>query len=118
MARPTLMAGSPVDDTPPPRYKRPKRRQRSPVEEPNDDDPRHPTSNSADDASGQPSEDKPLANYTYGPQRTFVGAVLIFSNILVFCLLAALVFASPDQMSGATAVLKNAQGEYVGVLRK
>jgi len=110
------MADVPIDDLPP-KYKKPLRRKRARVNDTNDGSPHALTPTPADEASGQPkSDDKTLANYTYGPQRTFVGAILVISDLLVFSFLGALVFASPDQMSGAAAVLKNAQGEYVGVL--
>lgn len=104
----------------PPAYPTPERRKKRPPDSSDNGSARRgATPTSADEASAKPTaDDQPLVNHTYGPQRSFVGAVLVISNMLVFCFLAALVFASPDQMSGAAAVLKNAQGEYVGVLRE
>lgn len=71
----------------------------------------------ADLEAQQPDDGTIFPNYSYSPQRPFVGGALFFSNTMTVIFLGVLVFISPDRMKGGTAALKSGE-EYVGVLRE
>ena len=66
---------------------------------------------------GDEAETDQYPNYGYRPDNTFVGFVLVLSNVVVFCCLVVLVFGAPNLLSGGAAILRR-DGEYIGVLRE